>query len=401
MIISHKHKFIFVKTHKTSTQTFLKFIKPHLGPDGVMAGDNGRGGVNENTVVNVDKVFPASGKCAADLQDIYGNHIPWFMIRDVVGQDMWDEYTTFTIERSPLDRFLSIFYFLHPTICKNHIAVSKTKLKQQQKIWHQLNETKRGIRDKKSDEYKQAEQKLSEFKDELKDFRASSMLEMNPEGVREYFEEWMLVQLLTEPEDIMSYDAYGIDSHEAIIKKTNQTANKLNLKKYKKLWKLNPTGEQPVLEKRTKECNCPFERYIKSSDQNLKFPYGNNQDVELPPSYTTWQSVGDHGKIYRPITGQARFLNYGYYYDGKNVTVDHIVDFKNVGKNMGTFFKKYNIDIKCDTDTYNKATQNAHFRLNNKKKGNKRPVDWWYSGKRGKKILNIINKQYNFIDKLI
>ena len=31
MIVSHKHKFIFIKTHKTSTQTFMKFIKPYLG----------------------------------------------------------------------------------------------------------------------------------------------------------------------------------------------------------------------------------------------------------------------------------------------------------------------------------------------------------------------------------
>ena len=39
MIVSHKHKFIFIKTHKTSTQTFMKFIKPYLGNDDIMAGD--------------------------------------------------------------------------------------------------------------------------------------------------------------------------------------------------------------------------------------------------------------------------------------------------------------------------------------------------------------------------
>ena len=55
MIISHKHKFIFVKTHKTSTQTFMKFIKPHLGETDVMAGDPAND-VNEDTKINVSDI---------------------------------------------------------------------------------------------------------------------------------------------------------------------------------------------------------------------------------------------------------------------------------------------------------------------------------------------------------
>lgn len=375
MIVSHKHKFIFVKTHKTSTQTFLKFIKPHLGPDDVMAGDDGGGGVNENTVVNVDKVFPASGKAAIDLQEIYGNHIPWFMIRDVVGQDMWDEYTTFTIERSPLDRFLSLFYFLHSSLCKNPIALTTKKISENEAeldiFREQLRLTPKGP------DQDIIKKKLEEMKQSFLEFRKNSMLQHEPEAVREYFEDWMLVQLLTEPEDILDYKSYGMESHENVIKSTNKKVKDLKLDNYSKLWKTNPTGAK----------------------KPSPFVYNNNPDIQLLPGCTTWQSKGKMGKIYRPITGQARFLNYGYYWDGKNVTVDHIVDFKNVGQNMGKFFKKFKIDIKCDKNIYNKATQNAHFRLNNKSA--RKPIDWWYSGKRGKKIIKIINKQYSFIDKLI
>ena len=92
MIVSHKHKFIFVKTHKTATQTFLKFIKPHLGPDDVMAGDpeerdSSTGEIiNTNTQINVDKKFE-TGLCASDYQETYGNHLPWFMIKTIVGDD--------------------------------------------------------------------------------------------------------------------------------------------------------------------------------------------------------------------------------------------------------------------------------------------------------------------------
>ena len=384
MIVSHKHKFIFVKTHKTSTQTFLKFIKPHLGPNDVMAGDKGLHEVNEDTVINIDKTFDASGKCAEDLQAVYGNHIPWFMIRDVVGQEMWDEYTTFTIERSPLDRFLSLFYFLHPTLCKLNAAPSKTKLIDQRKI---LEESKGNVEQRKN------------IVEEFKKFKTSTLLELDPEAVREYFEDWMLVQLLTKPEGLMEYDSYGLNSHQAIIDSTNNTADKLKLEKYKKLWELNPRGEQPKM--RAKEQGeCPFQRQIEFAEYNLDFPYSKNKDVNLPPNVQTWQrEVSDNSRhIYRTITGQARFLNYGYYWDGKKITVDHIVDFKNVGDNMGSFFKKYNIDINCDKEEYSKATQNAHFRKNIKSKPDN---DWWYKGKKGKRILKVINKQYNFINKII
>ena len=145
---------------------------------------------------------------------------------------------------------------------------------------------------------------------------------------------------------------------------------------------------------------CPFKRQIEFAELNLDFPYSRNKDVNLPPNVQTWQrDVSESGRhIYRTITGQARFLNYGYYFDGENITVDHIVDFKNIGANMGKFFKQFNIDISCDEEKYNKATQNAHFRKNIKSKP---PNDWWYKGKNGKRILKEINKQYNFIDKII
>ena len=375
MIVSHKHKFIFVKTHKTSTQTFLKFIKPHLGPNDVMAGDDGGGGVNEDTVINVDQKFPSSNKCAADLQEIYGNHIPWFMIRDVIGQEMWDEYTTFTIERSPLDRFLSLFYFLHPTLCKNAIAPSPEKLSRHRSEENIIREK---IKNSDASARNLLKKELQNLQDDFKSFKTKSMLDHCPEAVREYFEEWMLVQLLTEPEDIMSYKSYGMNSHKDIIDSTNKTAKKNKLDKYLKMWTMNP----------------------KSEKKQIKFIYSDNPDIELLPGCTSWESKGQIGKIYRPITGQARFLNYGYYWDGKNITVDHIVDFKNVGQNMGKFFKKFNIDIDCNKDIYNQATQNAHFRLNNKSSSRK-PSEWWYSGKKGKKILNIINKQYKFINEII
>ena len=83
MIVSHKHKFIFVKTHKTATQTFLKFIKPHLGADDVMAGDPPNDH-NADTRVNVEVPFADTNKTASEYQEIYGNHLPWFIIKEII-----------------------------------------------------------------------------------------------------------------------------------------------------------------------------------------------------------------------------------------------------------------------------------------------------------------------------
>ena len=365
MIVSHKHKFIFVKTHKTATQTFLKFIKPHLGPDDVMAGDPEERDtstgeiINTNTQINVDKKFE-TGLCASDYQETYGNHLPWFMIKTIVGDDIWNEYTKFTIERDPYDRMLSLFFFLNTPIFNNSILISpeykNEVLAEQETNWNKYEKLP-------SDQHP-----IPLMVQWSKD---NTIMTLYPEETRSYFEEWLLTQLESPTLPLTEDDTYGVSPHvenpmvEQELHNYKQTAEKFGFKKYSKLIDVDVVWTDP--------------------NNDMKFfhsPFVDDNKALLWEQYFT---QGSH------ILGQCRFLNYGNYFDGKNLQVDHVVDFKNVGDNIGRLFDKSGIDIKCNKTIYDAATQNAHYRKNLK---SKKPVDWWYSGPRGEWLHKVIKRRF-------
>ncbi len=364
MIVSHKHKLIFVKTHKTATQTFLKFIKPHLGPDDVMAGDKEeiiKGEiVNENTKLNIDKKFDSTGICAEDYQQIYGNHLPWFMIKRIVGDDIWNEYTKFTIERDPFDRILSLFFFLNPLIFGNDLVVSQNYREEVEKYQKNNWEIYKNL-----PFHEKPIGKMVAWQEQ------NTLATAYPDEIRSYFEEWALVQLEAETQPLMDDLVYGVSPHVEnpyVQKELNMykaTAEKFKLTGFLKLYNLQPAWINP-------NNNIPF----------MNFPYIDElKTITLHNYYRD----GSH------ILGQCRFLNYGNYFDGENLQVDHVVDFKNVGDNIGKFFNKYDIGIKCDKNLYDAATQNAHYRKNLK---GKQPKEWWYNGPRGEWVHKVIKRRF-------
>ncbi len=339
MIVSHKHKFIFVKTHKTSTQTFMKFIKPHLGSDDVMVGDPSSDH-NENTKLNVDKKFE-TGKSAQEYQDTYGNHLPWFMIKDIVGDDIWNGYTKFTIEREPHDRILSLFYFLNPQVTGDRMIFP-------------------------SPEFKKSHAESGTIPKMVEWLRTETLLTLYPEQVREYFEEWTLTQLHADVLDITKPLVYGSDSHNTENNKYKQSANKLGFKRITNLPKTKIAYTDP-----------------NNNLQYIHFPYTDQTDV------LTWRRPYERGQH---MNGQCRFLNYGYYYDGNAVQVDHVINFKDVANSIGKMFNQSGIKIECNKNLYDKATQNAHYRKSAAAK--KIDQSWWYSGPRKQKLKRSIDRVF-------
>lgn len=339
MIISHKHKFIFVKTHKTSTQTFMKFIKPHLGDEDVMVGDPSSDH-NENTKLNVDKVFE-TGKSAQQYQDTYGNHLPWFMIKDIVGDDIWNNYTKFTIEREPHDRLLSLFYFLNPQVTGDRMIFP-------------------------APEFKKSHAEAGTIPKMVEWLQSETLLTLYPEQVREYFEEWTLTQLNAGILNIKKPLVYGSDSHKKENRKYIRSAKRQKFKRLVNLPKTKIAHTDP-----------------NNNLQYIYFPYIEQTDV------LTWRRPYERGQH---MNGQCRFLNYGYYYDGKDVQVDHVINFKDVANSIGRLFKESGIDIECNKNLYDNATQNAHYRNNARAK--KIEQSWWYSGNRKQELEKSINKLF-------
>ena len=331
MIVSHKHKFIFVKTHKTSTQTFMKFIKPHLGADDVMAGDPSNS-INENTKVNVDKVFESTGKSALEYQEKYGNHLPWFIIKEIVGDDIWDEYTTFTIEREAKDRLVSLFCFLNPILIKEAHFMPSDNLRNSMKV------------------------------PEIRDMLQNSLLDLYPEQTREYFQDLTILQLTADTLPLTDHITYSAQGVELERKALRDASRKLNLNK---IYKVD---------------NDPVMHTTKGGVDQAPHPYY-PEDI--------WIRIEPY-KRHHNTEGQCRLLNYGYYHDGKDVQVDKVINFNNVGNNIGNFFKNRKININCNKEIYNKSSQNIHYRQNKTMPA----VNWWYGGNKGDQLLALIRKKF-------
>ena len=119
MIVSHRHRFIFVKTMKTAGSSIEAALARHCGDDDVLtpihppiAGHHAR---NHRGLF-----WPFAG--AADLAELranfrdlsarrkFYNHIPARQARARLGRRIWEGYFTFCVERNPWDKTLSHYH---------------------------------------------------------------------------------------------------------------------------------------------------------------------------------------------------------------------------------------------------------------------------------------------------
>ncbi|HKA06102.1 MAG TPA: hypothetical protein VKD71_02510 [Gemmataceae bacterium] len=96
MIISHKYRFIFVKTLKTAGTSIEVFLSQHCGPLDV-----------------VTPIFPHLEPHVPRNDDGYFNHISAAEIRSRVGPDVWRNYFKFCVERNPWDKTLSYYHMMN------------------------------------------------------------------------------------------------------------------------------------------------------------------------------------------------------------------------------------------------------------------------------------------------
>lgn len=94
MIVSHKYKFIFVKTIKTAGTSIEIFLSPHCGEEDIVT----------PIVPHVTPHVPRNHG------DEFFNHMPARRIRKLVGADVWQRYYTFCVERNPWDKTLSHYH---------------------------------------------------------------------------------------------------------------------------------------------------------------------------------------------------------------------------------------------------------------------------------------------------
>lgn len=121
MIISHKYRFVFLKTRKTAGTSIEMALRPLLGPDDVSTpwepaeeaeyGEpkpmNYELGPPEWTARNISRFLRGRPLRKNQLYD----HDRASRIKDLIGNALWDSYYKFCFERNPWDRQVSLYYY--------------------------------------------------------------------------------------------------------------------------------------------------------------------------------------------------------------------------------------------------------------------------------------------------
>jgi hypothetical protein len=120
MIVSHRHKFIFVKTRKTAGTSLEIGLSKYCGPDDIITPIT-----QEDEQIRSELGFRGPQNYKVPLRNVrniidtvrswrrrnYYNHMPSKEIINHVGHDVWEEYFTFSIEREPYGKAISRYYW--------------------------------------------------------------------------------------------------------------------------------------------------------------------------------------------------------------------------------------------------------------------------------------------------
>lgn len=96
MIVSHKYRFIFVKTFKTAGTSIEVYLSQFCGPDDILT-----------------PIVPHVEPHRARNDEGFFNHMPGCEIRDRLGSPVWNDYFKFCVERNPWDKVLSYYHMMN------------------------------------------------------------------------------------------------------------------------------------------------------------------------------------------------------------------------------------------------------------------------------------------------
>lgn len=121
VIVSHKHKFIFLKTRKTAGTSIEMALRPHLGPEDISTAFLAQEEAAYQGPGPQNNLFPQPRprlRTLADYlrhafrgPDLINEHANAATVRSLVGEEVWFSYFKFCFERNPWDRQVSFYYF--------------------------------------------------------------------------------------------------------------------------------------------------------------------------------------------------------------------------------------------------------------------------------------------------
>jgi len=144
MILSHKYRFIYIKTYKTASTSIETALSEVCGPDDIItpASEQLMKHRTGNRAQNFRLDHPLVPKRPLIKRLLgrperyyhpsigYYEHMPAWRVKAYVGDEIWSSYYKFSFERNPWDRQVSWYYY-------------KTKSKTSRPSFNRFNEDKR------------------------------------------------------------------------------------------------------------------------------------------------------------------------------------------------------------------------------------------------------------------
>ncbi len=106
MIISHRHKFIFIKTNKTAGTSIEIALSKFCGENDVITPI-----VPEDEALRRSLGYRGPQNYENENGEQFYNHISAKKIKQNIGSQIWNDYYKFCFERNPWDRLISLYYW--------------------------------------------------------------------------------------------------------------------------------------------------------------------------------------------------------------------------------------------------------------------------------------------------
>jgi hypothetical protein len=100
VIVSYRHKFVFIHIHKTAGDSITHALRPHLALGDIVLGPSLRGKLN---LLYYRRYGIAKHSAAVG-------------IRNFIGEDHWKDYYVFSVVRDPVDRLSSLYFFYEKAV---------------------------------------------------------------------------------------------------------------------------------------------------------------------------------------------------------------------------------------------------------------------------------------------
>ncbi|MCP3932317.1 MAG: sulfotransferase family protein [Bacteroidetes bacterium] len=104
MLVSHRKKFIFTKTAKTAGTSVESYFEQYCIPDWEWQESHWH-----DEYISETGIIGSRGP--RHKGSTWYGHMPAKRIRDLIGQDVWDDYYKFTVIRNPYDKLISGYFF--------------------------------------------------------------------------------------------------------------------------------------------------------------------------------------------------------------------------------------------------------------------------------------------------